>query len=248
MFLNKKNIEFDTELDLNNIPQHIAIIMDGNGRWAKKKNLPRKAGHKEGAKTLENIIDSARKLGVKHLTVYAFSTENWKRSEDEINALMDILRHYLSYYLERFVKDNVAINIIGDPTRLDIDIQKQIKYIEGKSQGKNEMTVHIALNYGGRDEICRAVRSIAKDVENGDILPDDIDEKYISSMLDTKNIPDPELLIRTSNEERISNFLLWQIAYSELYFAEELWPDFDEKALHKAIIHYQNRNRRFGGR
>lgn len=249
MMFDKKNTQnLKNEIDFNNIPNHIAIIMDGNGRWAKKRNLPRKIGHKEGAKTLENIITCAKKIGVKHLTVYAFSTENWKRSEDEINALMDILRHYLKYYFEKFDKDDIGMDIIGDPTRLDIDIQKQIQDIEEKSKNKTAMTVHIALNYGGRDELCRSIKKIATKVENGELSPEDIDENLISSMLDTKNIPDPELLIRTSFEERISNFLLWQIAYSELYFAEELWPDFNEESLFKAIAHYQNRERRFGGR
>lgn len=246
MIFNKKI--FENEIDMNNIPNHIAIIMDGNGRWAEKRNLPKKAGHKAGAKTLEKIIACAKKIGVKHLTVYAFSTENWKRSEEEINALMDILRNYLTRYFEKFNKDDIAMHIIGDPSKLDIDIQKQIKDIEEKSKDKTAMTVHIALNYGGRDEICRSIKKIATEIEKGNLSAVDIDEKLISSMLDTKNVPDPELLIRTSYEERISNFLLWQIAYSEFYFAEELWPDFDEESLFKAIAHYQNRERRFGGR
>lgn len=248
MIFNKKKTEINTELDLNKIPKHIAIIMDGNGRWAKKRNLPRQAGHKVGAETLENIISCARKIGIKHLTVYAFSTENWKRSQDEINALMDILRNYLTHYTNRFLDDDIGIHIIGDPTKLDLDIQEQIKDIEEKSKDKTTMTVHIALNYGGRDEIRRGVLDIVKAVEAGEISSSDVTEDLISSKLDTNNVPDPELIIRTSNEERISNFLLWQIAYSEFYFAEELWPDFDEQALYQAIIHYQNRERRFGGR
>lgn len=245
-FQPKETKQFD--LDLNNIPSHIAIIMDGNGRWAKKRALPRKAGHKAGAEALERIITDCRELGVKHLTVYAFSTENWKRSDEEVGAIMDLLRQYLKNYFKRFIKDNVRMDVIGDITRLDQDIQEQILEIEALSKEKDGLAVHIALNYGGRDELRRAVQKIASDVENGILKSNQIDEQTISSYLDTKGIPDPELMIRTSGEERISNFLLWQIAYSEFYFTDTLWPDFNRTSLEEAIYYYQNRERRFGGR
>ncbi len=248
MFFNKKVETAEIILDMQNIPSHIAIIMDGNGRWASKRNLPRKMGHHAGAETLEKTIEDCRELGVKHLTVYAFSTENWKRSQEEIAGLMDILRQYLEKYFERFSKDNIKMDIIGDISRFDLDIQESIMNIQEKSKEKTGMTVHIALNYGGRDELCRSMQKVAKQVLEGRIAPEDIDEDIINSYLDTSGIPDPELLIRTSGEERISNFLLWQIAYAEIYFTEELWPDFSRKSLEKAIYMYQNRERRFGGR
>ncbi|MFI3175591.1 MAG: polyprenyl diphosphate synthase, partial [Bacillota bacterium] len=188
------------------------------------------------------------KLGIEHITVYAFSTENWKRSEEEIGALMNILRDYCSRFLEQFLSDDIAIHIIGDVSALDLDIQEMLEKLEAESVGKTGMTVHIALNYGGRDELLRGVKSLAKLVEDGTLSSEEITEDVIAKCLDTKGVPDPELLIRTSGEERISNFLLWQIAYSELYFTDELWPDFDETSLLKAIISYQNRSRRFGGR
>lgn len=235
-------------LNPDNIPSHIAIIMDGNGRWAKKRALPRKAGHKAGAEALERIITDCRELGVKHLTVYAFSTENWKRSQEEVDAIMDLLRQYLKNYFKRFLKDDVRMDVIGDITRLDQDIQEQIQEIEELSKEKNGLAVHIALNYGGRDELRRAVKKMATDVEAGALKSDDISEDTISSYLDTAGVPDPELVIRTSGEERISNFLLWQIAYSEFYFTDILWPDFNKNALKEAIYYYQNRERRFGGR
>ena len=236
------------QLDKNNIPQHIAIIMDGNGRWAAKRALPKKAGHRAGAKTLENISQAAINLGIEHLTVYAFSTENWKRSEEEVKGIMDLLREYLKTYIDRAKKDNVRVHIIGDITRLDKDIQQQIVELEGLTKDKTGMNLHIALNYGGRDELLRAIRKVSQDVVKGKYKAEEIGEKELEQYLDTKEIPDPELLIRTSGEERISNFLLWQIAYSELSFSEKLWPDFTEYDLQQAIYQYQNRERRFGGR
>ncbi len=246
MFFQKDNKTF--EINMDNIPQHIAIIMDGNGRWAKKRALPRKAGHKAGAETLEKIIGHCSKLGVKHLTVYAFSTENWKRSQEEVDAIMDLLRQYLNVYFKRFLKDNIRLRVIGDRSRLAQDIQESIMENENRTKDKDGLCVHIALNYGGRDELCRAVKKAAKDVETGNLKAEEITEDVIASYLDTADVPDPELVIRTSGEERISNFLLWQVAYSEFYFTDALWPDFTDKMLEEAIYDYQNRERRFGGR
>lgn len=235
-------------LNPDKMPKHIAIIMDGNGRWATKRSLPRKAGHKAGAEALERIIYTAKEMGLEHLTVYAFSTENWKRSAEEVGAIMDLLRMYLKNYFKKFLKDNVRMDVIGDITRLDEDIQKSILEIEEISREKTGLSVHIALNYGGRDELRRGVTKIAEDIAAGNLRPDEITEDIIANALDTAGTPDPELVIRTSGEERISNFLLWQIAYAEFYFSEVLWPDFDKKELEKAIYYYQNRERRFGGR
>ena len=235
-------------LDPERIPTHIAIIMDGNGRWAKKRLLPRKAGHKAGADALERIIKDCQQLGVKHLTVYAFSTENWKRSQEEVDAIMDLLRQYLKNYFKKFLDDNIRMDVIGEIHRLDQDIQDSIREIEELSKTKDGLSVHIALNYGGRDEIRRAVYKIAKEIEDGNLTATSITEDVISMHLDTANVPDPELVIRTSGEERISNFLLWQIAYSEFCFMDTLWPDFDRACLEEAIYYYQNRERRFGGR
>ncbi|MFV0314133.1 MAG: isoprenyl transferase [Anaerotignum sp.] len=246
MFFQKKTEKLD--IDTSRLPKHVAIIMDGNGRWATKRSLPRKAGHKAGAEALERIITEANNMGIKHLTVYAFSTENWKRSDEEVTAIMDLLRQYLKNYFKRFLKDSIKIRIIGEITRLDEDIQEQIKDIEKKSEDKDGMTVHIAINYGGRDELRRGITKIAQQVASGNLSPENISEDIIESYLDTAGVPDPELLIRTSGEERISNFLLWQVAYSEFYFTDVLWPDFGKKDLEEAIYYYQNRERRFGGR
>lgn len=235
-------------LDNQRIPKHVAIIMDGNGRWAAKRALPKKAGHKAGAQTLEKISQAAIDLGIEHLTVYAFSTENWKRSEEEVKGIMDLLRSYLKTYIDRAKKDNVKVHIIGDISRLDQDIQDSIVELEQLTAQKTGMHLHIALNYGGRDEILRAVRKVAQKAMDGEVLPEEIEDTLFESCLDTAQIPDPELLIRTSGEERISNFLLWQVAYSEFSFTEKLWPDFTEQDLKMAIYQYQNRERRFGGR
>ncbi|MCI8703891.1 MAG: isoprenyl transferase [Anaerotignum sp.] len=235
-------------LSAEKMPKHIAIIMDGNGRWAKKRGLPRKAGHKAGAETLEKIISAARELGLEHLTVYAFSTENWKRSQEEVDAIMNLLRQYLKNYFKKFIKDDVRMDVIGDINRLDADIQKQIMEIEQLSKEKTGLFVHIALNYGGRDELRRAMTKMAQEVVEGRLLPEEMTEDCIAGYLDTAGTPDPELVIRTSGEERISNFLLWQAAYSEFYFCDTLWPDFTKTELEKAVFAYQNRERRFGGR
>ena len=234
--------------EMLNVPEHVAIILDGNGRWAKKRFMPRNYGHMQGAKTVEDMCEVSRDLGIKYFTVYAFSTENWKRSAEEVGAIMDLLRFYLKNYFKKFVKDNIRMHVIGEKSRLDTDIQKAIAEIEDLSREKNGMTVHVALNYGGRDELRRAVTKIARETADGTLSPDAITEDTISDALDTAGTPDPELMIRTSGEERISNFLLWQIAYSEFFFSDTLWPDFDKKELERAIYYYQNRERRFGGR
>lgn len=247
MFFGKETAE-TYQLNPEKMPKHIAIIMDGNGRWATKRALPRKAGHKAGAEALEKIIYAAKDMGLEHLTVYAFSTENWKRSEEEVGAIMDLLRMYLKNYFKKFLNDNVRMDVIGDISRLDQDIQKSILEIEEISKEKTGLSVHIALNYGGRDELRRAVTKIAADAAAGRLQAEEITEATITDALDTAGTPDPELLIRTSGEERISNFLLWQIAYSEFYFSDMLWPDFNKTELEKAIYYYQNRERRFGGR
>lgn len=230
-----------------NIPEHIAIILDGNGRWAKKRLLPRNAGHAAGAKTVEKIIESAHNLGVKYLTVYAFSTENWNRPDDEVKALMKLLRDYLSNCIERANKNDMRVKVIGGRERLDEDIVRKIEELEECSKNNTGITFIIALNYGSRDEIVRAIKKVAHSCVDGSISVDDINEDLISNSLDTAGIPDPDLLIRTSGEIRLSNYLLWQLAYTEFYFTDVLWPDFDEEELKRAIAKYNQRDRRFGG-
>lgn len=242
-FFNKNNNSITNE----ELPNHIAIIMDGNGRWAKSKHLTRKMGHKAGAETLKKIVEECRKLKIKHLTVYAFSSENWNRPQDEIDAIMNLLREYIQQYINEVDKNDVKIDIIGDKTRLAEDIQQKIEILYNKSKNKTGLNLHIALNYGGRDEIVRAVKIIGKDLLNKNIKLDDINENIFEKYLDTKNIPSPDLMIRTSGEQRLSNFLLWQLAYSEFYFCNVLWPDFNVNELHKALESYKNRDRRFGG-
>ncbi len=230
-----------------NIPNHVAIILDGNGRWAKKRLLPRNLGHKAGAKAVEDICEDAWNLGIKYLTVYAFSTENWKRPEDEVNALMKLLRNYLVDCIERSNKNNMRVRIIGEKTALSEDIREKIEKLEEVTKNNTGLNFTIAINYGSRDEMTRAVKKIADMAAKGEISADDINMEMISENLDTKGIPDPDLLIRTSGEERLSNFLLWQLAYTEFYFTDVLWPDFDKKELEKAVQKYSGRDRRFGG-
>ncbi len=229
------------------IPQHVAIILDGNGRWAKKRHLPRGFGHKAGASTTEQIMEDAWDLGIKYLTVYVFSTENWKRSVEEVKGIMNLLRDYLKKSIEKSNRNNMRVRVIGDRTKLDPDIIQAISDLEEATKNNDGLQFNMALNYGGRDEIRRAVRSIASDVKDGVLSVDDITEDLISSRLDTGGIPDPDLLIRTSGEIRLSNYLPWQLAYSEFYFCDTLWPDFNKEELKKAIDYYNGRDRRFGG-
>ncbi|MBQ0145657.1 MAG: isoprenyl transferase [Lachnospiraceae bacterium] len=226
------------------IPEHIAIILDGNGRWAAKHNVPRAQGHKAGCETLEGIVEDCARLGVKYLTVYAFSTENWKRSEEEVGALMQLFRFYMVKLVDIAMKNDVRVKMIGDIERFDPDIRDGITNVIAKTDKNEGMTFTFAVNYGGRDEIRRCIKRMN---EKGMDMSS-LSENDISSNLDTAGIPDPDLLIRTSGEIRISNFLLWQIAYSEIYITDTLWPDFHRDELEKAIIAYNSRNRRFGGR
>lgn len=229
-----------------NLPKHIAIIMDGNGRWAKKKFLPRTAGHKAGANALKNLVTECDKIGLKHLTVYAFSTENWKRPEEEVNDLMNLLREYLQNFVNEADRNNIKVNVIGDISKLDIDLQNKILELTELTKNKTGLNLIIALNYGARDEIIRAVKKISSEVLEGKIKANDISEDTFEKFLDTYNIPDPELLIRTSGEQRLSNFLNWQIAYTEFYFTDKLWPDFNIDDLLEAVEIFKTRNRRFG--
>ncbi len=233
--------------ETKNVPAHVAIILDGNGRWAKAKGMPRNYGHMQGAKAVEDILEVARDMGIKYLTVYAFSTENWNRPETEVSALMKILRTYLKTSIKKSMKNNVRCRVIGDKTALSPDIQEAIAELEEATAGNTGLTFSIAINYGGRDEITRAVREVAKKVKEGELDPSDITEEVINSHLDTNYLPDPDLLIRTCNEQRISNFLLWQCAYTEFYFAQVAWPDFDKEQLQMAVDAYASRNRKFGG-
>lgn len=228
------------------VPAHIAIILDGNGRWAKAKGLPRKAGHVQGAKNVEKICEEAYKLGVQYLTVYAFSTENWNRPQDEVDALMQLLRNYMKTCLKTAEKNNMCVRVIGDKTRLADDIRESIAQLEEASKDNTGLHFQIALNYGSRDEITRAVKKIAKRIEAGELSCDDITEEVIEGELDTAGIPAPDLMIRTSGEQRISNYLLWQLAYAEFYFTPVPWPDFTKEELVKAIESYQSRDRRYG--
>lgn len=230
-----------------NIPAHVAIILDGNGRWAKQKGMPRNYGHMQGAKAVEDILVDARDLGIKYLTVYAFSTENWNRPEAEVSALMTILRNYLKTSIKKSMKNNVRCRVIGERSKLSDDIQAAIKELEDATAGNTGLTFTIAINYGSRDEIRRAVKKIADKAVSGEISPEDITEEMISQNLDTEFLPDPDLLIRTCNEQRISNFLLWQCAYTEFYYTPVAWPDFNKEELIKAIESYSTRNRKFGG-
>ena len=229
------------------VPQHIAIILDGNGRWAKAKGMPRNYGHAQGSKNVERICEEAWRMGIKYLTVYAFSTENWNRPDSEVAALMKLLRNYMKTCLKTAAKNDMKVRVIGDKTRLDDDIRSRIAELEEATKNNGGLNFQIALNYGSRDEIVRAVQRIAADVRVGKMEPEDITSEVISSYLDTHDIPDPDLLIRTSGEERLSNFLLWQLAYSEFYFTDVLWPDFTKEDLVKAIEQYNARDRRYGG-
>ena len=229
------------------IPVHVAIIMDGNGRWAKRRGLPRTAGHVQGARTVEQILEDADHMGIRYLTVYAFSTENWSRPDSEVKALMNLLRTYMKTSLAKCAKNNVRIRVIGDKSRLDKDLQASIANLEKETASNTGIGFQIAINYGSRDEMVRAVQAAAQKVKDGELRPEDITENFLSNSLDTCGIPDPDLLIRTGGEQRISNFLLWQTAYSELYFCDAAWPDFNKAELEKAVDAFNHRERRYGG-
>ncbi|MFI3171226.1 MAG: isoprenyl transferase [Eubacteriales bacterium] len=228
------------------VPQHIAIILDGNGRWAKSKGMPRNYGHKQGSKNVEIICEEAYRMGVQYLTVYAFSTENWKRSNSEVEALMQLLRNYMKTCIKTAQKNNMRVRVIGDITKLDDTLQEQIKALEEATKENTGLKFQIALNYGSRDEITRAFTHMMQDCEAGKIASEEVCEELIESYLDTAGLPDPDLLIRTSGEERLSNFLMWQLAYTEFYFADVHWPDFSKEELEKAIEKFNGRERRFG--
>ena len=229
------------------IPNHVAIILDGNGRWAKAKGLPRNYGHVQGAKTVEEICEVAYKMGIQYLTVYAFSTENWNRPQDEVDALMKLLRNYMKNCLKTAEKNRMCVRVLGDKTRLDEDIRARIEELEEATKNNDGLHFQIAINYGGRDELVRAAKKLAESIARGELAPEDINEASVNSFLDTAGIPDPDLLIRTCNEQRISNFLLWQLAYTEFYFTPVPWPDFTKEELVKAVEAYTRRDRRYGG-
>lgn len=228
------------------IPEHVAIILDGNGRWAKAKGMPRNYGHIQGAKAVEKICEEAYKMGIRYLTVYAFSTENWNRPKEEVDALMKLLRNYLKTCLKTAEKNKMCVRVLGDKSRLDEDIRSRIDELEKATAGNTGLHFQIALNYGGRDEIVRAAGKLALQVQEGKLRAQEITARHLENELDTAGIPDPDLLIRTCNELRISNFLLWQLAYSEFYFTEVAWPDFNRKELEKAVEAYNSRDRRYG--
>ncbi len=239
--------ELKDKIDFSNLPKHIAIIMDGNGRWAKKRFLPRNFGHQEGVKRVIEIVSCANNLGIECLSLYAFSTENWKRPKSEIQGLMEILVLYIRKELEKLHKNNVKLNIMGDLGKFPELARTEVLRALKKTSSNTGMTLNIALNYGGRDEIIKGVKEILKEFEMGNIEIDNIDENIFKEYLYTKSQPDPDLLIRPSGELRLSNFMLYQIAYTEFYFSDILWPDFKEENLFDAIVDFQKRNRRFGG-
>ncbi len=229
------------------IPRHVAIILDGNGRWAKKRFLPRNAGHAAGSKNVEKICKAAWEMGIEYVTMYAFSTENWSRPKGEVDALMKLLHQYLSDCLKTSKKNNMQVRVIGDISRLEPDLQDRIRELEEFSAQNTGLHFQVALNYGSRDEMRRGMQHLARDVGEGRLSPEEITEDVISGYLDTRGIPDPDLMIRTSGEKRLSNYLLWQMAYTEFYFTDVLWPDFDAGELERAVAFYQGRDRRFGG-
>lgn len=229
-----------------NVPQHIAIILDGNGRWAKAKGMPRNYGHAQGSKNVEKICEEAWRMGIKYLTVYAFSTENWSRPENEVAALMKLLRNYMKTCLKTAAKNDMKIRVIGDIEPLDDDIKSRTRELEAATTDNGGLNFTIALNYGSRDELTRAAQKMAKDCAEGKIKAEEIDESVFETYLDTHGIPDPDMMIRTSGEQRLSNYLLWQLAYSEFYFTDVPWPDFTKEELVKAIEEYNHRHRRFG--
>ena len=235
------------EVDKKNLPKHIGIIMDGNGRWARKRGLPRKAGHRVGAETFEKIVDYCGNLGIHYLTFYAFSTENWKRPDDEVEALMVLLEDYLDNGLKKLAGKKTRIHFIGNREAFSPTFQAKMKHVEEETAGGKELLVNVALNYGGREELVHACQTLAKKAQAGEIAPEDISEEMISGAIYTAGQPDPDLIIRPSGELRVSNFLLWQSAYAEFWYSDILWPDFTEEDMASAILEYQKRNRRYGG-
>ena len=229
------------------MPRHVAIILDGNGRWAKAKGMPRNYGHVQGAKTVEVICEEAYRMGIQYLTVYAFSTENWNRPKDEVDALMKLLRNYMKTCLQTAKKNRMCVRVLGEKSRLDQDIRDRIAELEEATKDNDGLHFQIAINYGGRDEILRAAKKLVRKVEQGQLQAADLTEADLSGCLDTAGIPDPDLLIRTCNEQRISNFLLWQLAYTEFYFTPVPWPDFSKEELVRAVEAYNHRDRRYGG-
>ena len=229
-----------------NIPKHVAIILDGNGRWAKAKGMPRTYGHIQGAKTVEEICEVAYNMGIEYLTVYAFSTENWNRPKEEVDALMKLLRNYMKNCLKRANQNNMCVRVIGEKSRLDDDIRKSIEELENATKDNTGLHFTIAINYGGRDELVRATRKIAEKIASGEVKPEEITESMLNDNLDTAGYPDPDLMIRTCDELRISNFLLWQLAYTEFYVTPVPWPDFSKEELEKAVEAYNRRDRRYG--
>ena len=236
------------EISKEIMPKHIAIIMDGNRRWAKNNNVDKKIGHKQGAETLKKMAKYANKIGLEYMTVYAFSTENWKRTEEEVGALMLLLKKYLEDFFDASDTNNIKINVIGNIDKLSNDIKKSIQNVMERTKSNIGLTLNIAFNYGGRDEITYAMKNIAKKIETGEVKAENITEEMISENLYTAGQPDPDLLIRTSGEQRLSNFLPWQLVYSEFIFVDKMWPDFNEEDLDNAIIEYAKRNRKFGGK
>ena len=245
MFFTKKKKK--AEIDMNRLPTHIGVIMDGNGRWAKRRGLPRSAGHQAGADTLKKIVTECNKMGIKYITVYAFSTENWKRPKEEVDFLMNLLMNYLLDAERTLAGENVRIRAIGSRAELSEEMQVQIKKTEEFTSKNTGIVMNIALNYGSREELVTATKNIAEKVKNGELSAEDINAEMISDSLYTGGQPDPDLIIRTSNEQRLSNFMMWQSSYSELYFTKTLWPDFNIECLYDAILAYQNRDRRYGG-
>jgi len=230
------------------IPTHLAIIMDGNGRWAKKRLMPHSMGHRAGAQALRKLSYEIEKMGIKYLTVYTFSTENWNRPKDEVKELMNLIRQYFQEYIDDSKKNNMRMSFIGDHSRLDADLQEKLAILTDITKEKTGLHVVLAVNYGGRDEIARAARKLAHDAAKGKLNPQKIDENLISATLDTNPLPDPDLIIRTGGDLRLSNFLLWQLAYAEMYSTDTLWPDFGVRELKKALKSFKGRERRFGGR
>lgn len=243
----QKVLDITQNLDMGNIPKHIAIIMDGNGRWAKQRNLPRTFGHRAGVEAIRAIVRECSKLGVKYLTLYAFSTENWKRSNDEVGALMKLLVEYLRGEIEELHENKVVVNSIGDISKLPTICQQELARAYNKTKDNKGLILNLALNYGGRDELLQAFKAMHKDLSQGTLSLDGLNEDLVNNYLYTSGMPDPDLIIRPSGEKRLSNFMLWQCAYAEFWTSDVNWPDFKEEHLHKAISDFQNRDRRFGG-